>query len=72
MVADLEQLLARFREVSGASDVRMTLAVRRTDACRKFHADDRVEAFANHPRTLTRLLIDLGRHDEPAARCSRW
>ncbi|HEX5661354.1 MAG TPA: DUF1826 domain-containing protein [Polyangiales bacterium] len=39
MTADVARLLARFRAVSGASDVRLTLAVRRTDACRKFHAD---------------------------------
>ncbi len=39
MAADITQLLARFQALAGAGDVRLTLAIQRTDACRKFHAD---------------------------------
>lgn len=36
---DIEQLFAEFRSLSEASRIRLTLGVKRNDACRKFHAD---------------------------------
>lgn len=39
IVEDVEQLLSEFRGLSDARRVRLTLTVKTTDSCRKFHAD---------------------------------
>jgi hypothetical protein len=39
IAGDIERLFADFRSLSGARRVRLTLGVKRSDACRKFHAD---------------------------------